>query len=204
MPLDDLVLLVADKNMEYALKGILKRPESLSIRPLTYKIERHSGRDGGVRTTGPETLALSQDQFQHGILMLDWEGSGTDTADAIALERELDERLERTWGDRAKTIVIHPELDIWIWGSDNALSLVLDWSETMTVRDWLRGQDHTFDEHGKPTRPKEAIEKVLVKLRRPRSSTLYEKATSQISLEKCVDPAFIRFKETLRKWFAIS
>jgi len=34
----DLVILVADKNMEYSVKGILSRPQALSIRQITFDI----------------------------------------------------------------------------------------------------------------------------------------------------------------------
>jgi hypothetical protein len=70
----DLALLVADKNMDFAVRGILNRPRALGIRSVTYETRQHVNRDGGVRTSGPETLALLRQQFLHGIAMLDWEG----------------------------------------------------------------------------------------------------------------------------------
>ena len=96
----DLALLVADKNMDFSMRGILRRPESLGIRAVDYEIRTHVHHDGGVRTTGPETLAFMHGQFRHGILMLDWEGSGTELQGAIALEKQLDSRLFQTWGTR--------------------------------------------------------------------------------------------------------
>ena len=129
----DLVLLVADKNMDFALRGILARHKSLGIHVIAYEIEQHPGRDGGVRTTGPETLALLRDQFHHGLLLLDLEGSGADEADALSLEQGLNARLARTWGDRAKAIVIEPELDAWAWGSDNVMGVLLGWKEELTI-----------------------------------------------------------------------
>ena len=118
----DLALLVADKDMDYALRGILGRHQALRMRPVSHEIKVHSKHDAGVRTSGPETLALLQKEFAYGILMLDWEGSGTDLAKPEKLEDELNERLDRSgWDGRAKAIVIHPELDVWIWGSDQVL-----------------------------------------------------------------------------------
>ena len=70
----------------------------------------------------PEVLALEYQRFQHGLLVLDYEGSGTDLPDAQALETQLDVRLQGRWNDRAKTIVIEPELDVWVWGSDNTVA----------------------------------------------------------------------------------
>ena len=54
----DLALVVADKNMDFAMRGILARNDRLGIRSVSFEIKPHIGRDGGVRTTGPETLSL--------------------------------------------------------------------------------------------------------------------------------------------------
>ena len=197
----DLALLVADKNMDFAMRGILNRHKALGIRSVSYEIRQHVNRDGGVRTTGPETLALLRQQFRHGIVMLDWEGSGSKAKIAISLEQELDARLERTWGDRAKAIVIEPELDVWIWGSDNALVKILEWSEDQGIREWLTGRGYAFDGSQKPMRPKKALNELMVWLNHPRSSVLYERITGKISLTQCVDPAFRRLRSILQSWF---
>ena len=197
----DLALLVADKNMDFALRGILQRHESLGIRAVTYETQLHPGRDGGVRTSGPEILSLLRKQFSYGIIMLDWEGSGSDEDSASALVNDLDERLGQVWGDRAKAIVIEPELDAWVWGSDNVMAEVLGWSENRPIREWLVEQGHRFHPNRKPLRPKEALEMLMSELSQPRSSALYAKVTAKISLPRCNDPAFIRLKETLQSWF---
>ena len=196
----DLGLVVADKNMDFALRGILARNESLEIRPITFQTVPLPGRDGGVRTGGPEALARDRGKVAHGIIMLDWEGSGADI-DPLALEAELDNRLSETWGDRGKAIVIEPELDIWIWGSNNAMKQVLE-CQIPDLRAWLAGRGHRFDPNHKPNRPKEAIEDLLSELQVPRSSSLYQEITSKISLGRCVDPAFVRLKTTLQRWFS--
>ena len=196
----DLALLVADKNIDFAVRVILNRPRALGIRSVTYETRPHVNRDGGVRTSGPETQALLRQQFQHGIAMLDWEGSGTEKS-AIELEQELDLRLARVWGDRAKAIVIAPELDVWIWGSDSALVNVFGWPKGESIRAWLVGRGYVFDGGEKPVRPKEALEELMVRLNRPRSSALYEMVTGKISLRHCVDPAFKRLRSTLQSWF---
>jgi hypothetical protein len=133
--------------------------------------------------------------------MLDLEGSGSEANESIELEAELDQRLRLVWGDRAKAIVIKPELDIWVWGSDNVLSQILSWSNATNIRDWLRSREHLFDQNQKPLRPKEALEELMREMERPRSSALYEKITTRISLERCVDPAFLRLKSVLQEWF---
>src|SRR5512140_3576490 len=102
----DLVILVADKNMQFALKGALSRFESLEIRPIEFDFLVHPGRDGGVRKSGVDLLRLEQRRFSNALLMLDFEGSGTNLRDGSALEEELDGRLSSHWGRNAKTIVI--------------------------------------------------------------------------------------------------
>jgi len=93
----DFGLIVADKNMDFALQGILKRHEALGIRPITSQTVALPGRDGGVRTGGPEALDRLRSKVSHGIIMLDWEGSGADS-EALDLEQELDHRLQKLGG----------------------------------------------------------------------------------------------------------
>jgi hypothetical protein len=197
----DLYLLVADSSMAKALEAALLRHESLEIRPIQFKIDPHPYRDPGVRTTGAEMLALQVNQFSHCIMVLDFEGSGTQYRNAIELETELDRNLQPIWNSNAKTIVIDPELDIWMWGGDNALKDALGWTEDISLREWLKSQNMQFFSNEKPMRPKEALEKLFSKLRRPRSSSIYGSIASKISLQRCNDPSFLRLKNALIRWF---
>jgi hypothetical protein len=198
----DLIILVADKNMEFSVKGALRRHKSLGTRQLDFHILTHPNRDGGVRTTGSQLLSLERKQFRHGLLLLDIEGSGASDS-ALDLEFKLDGHLRADWHGDAKAIVIEPELEAWIWGSDNAMENVLEWKEPVHLREWLssRSPAASFDKNQKPVRPKEAFEQVLHFLRKPRSSSQYEALTSKISLASCKDPAFIRLRDTLQRWF---
>ncbi|HLX60243.1 MAG TPA: hypothetical protein VKX17_03065 [Planctomycetota bacterium] len=197
----DLILLLADKNAQFALKGALERPKAIGIRKIEFDFRVHAGRDGGVRKSGPETLALLRRQFNHALLVLDYEGSGAGAQSALELEAELDERLKTVWQDAAKAIVIEPELDIWIWGSDNAIKQVIKWPIGGTIRNWIKGKGFNVSENSKPDRPKEALEAVLRELDIPRSSSLYHEITSRISLARCKDMAFQRMRQKLASWF---
>jgi hypothetical protein len=53
----------------------------------------------------------------------------------------------------------------------------------------------------KPQRPKEALERALQEVRKPRSSAIYRQLASTVSLEGCTDPSFRRLKTTLQTWF---
>ena len=197
----NLVLLVADKNAQFALKGALSRPEALGIRPIEFEFLVHPGRDGGTRKSGPEVLALERRRFQHALLVLDFEGSGTDLPDAKALEAQLDGRLSGHWKEAAKSIVIEPELDVWVWGADNAVEVAIEWPAGKGGRDWLRERGFAFEANGKPTRPKEALEAALRLPDLPRSSALYQTIAEKISLRRCGDEAFIRLRKQLIEWF---
>jgi hypothetical protein len=197
----DLFILVADKNAEFALKGALSRPEALGIRPVDFEIRTHFGRDGGVRKNGPDILSLLRRQYSHGLLIFDFEGCGEENESGVALEIQLDAKLQNDWGNNAKTIVIEPELDVWVWGADNAIEEALDWPPGKKIRVWLREQGFTFEANEKPTRPKEALEAVLKIPNLPRSSALYQQIAKKISLQRCKDEAFLRLRRQMQVWF---
>jgi hypothetical protein len=198
----DLIILVADKSMESALRGGLSRPQSLGIRDITFDFLQHPGRDGGTRTSGAQILALENGRYSHALLVLDHEGSGTEQT-SQELENELDQKLECVWGIHAKAIVIAPELDVWMWGSDNKLAEILRWPHQQSIREWLSERSFAFGADGKPLRPKEALETIFPVCRLPRSAANYQKIASSISLSRCLDPAFHRLKATLQEWFPL-
>lgn len=200
----DLVVLVADKNMQFALRGALSRPAALGIRPISFEFRTHPGRDGGVRSGGPELLALERARFRYGLVVFDHEGSGAENVDPSDLELELDDRLNSQWGGAAKAIVVVPEVDVWVWGSDNALKEVFDWPLAGSIRDWAAEHGFQFTPSNKPVRPKEALEAMRSVHRQPRSSALYEKITSRISLQNCTDPGFARLRVQLQQWFPVA
>lgn len=201
--MQDLVVLVADKNMQFALQGALGRPQALGIRPLTCAFRPHMGRDGGVRSTGAELLAREAPRFRHALMLLDFHGCGREQEDPLALEAILDCQLQAAWGERAKALVIFPEVDVWLWGADNALRESLHWSQDEPIRDWLRDRGFEFGVDGKPRQPKEAMQLLCRTQKLARSSALYERITSRISLQNCTDPAFGRLRRQLSDWFGV-
>ena len=199
--MQDLVLLVADKNAQFAISGALHRPQAMGIRSIEFVFLVHPGRDGGTRETGPDILKLEASRFRHAIPVLDLEGSGSECSEAVSLEQQLDKRLTATWQGRAKSIVITQESDIWLWGSDNAMQQVLRWTDSMPIRAWLQEKGFEFTSEGKPTRPKEAFEEVVRKCQLPRSSSLYSEITGKLSLSRCTDSAYQRLSAKLKEWF---
>jgi hypothetical protein len=197
----DLLLLVPDKNTQFALKGALVRHEALGIHPIEFDFLVHSGRDGGVRANGAALAALKRNQFRHLLMIFDHEGSGAESSSASELIDNLEGQLDRHWGPNAHVIVIEPEVDVWMWGSDNTLSRLLKWSSSTSIREWLVSKGYEMDGNDKPLRPKEALEQVLMQLKEPRSSSLYEKIAQRLSLPRCKDPAFMRLHKILQIWF---
>ena len=201
----DLVVLAADKNIQFALKGALLRSKALGIRSITFELLVHPGRDGGARSSGSDVLRSQRRQSGHALLILDFEGCGAKVGQtALEVEAQLDVELALVWQDKAKAIVIDPELETWIWGSDNALQAALGWPLPQSIRAWLTQQGHAVGSNGKPDQPKDAFEALVPVHKLPRSSALYESITSKISLESCQDEVFQRLKHTLRRWFPVS
>jgi hypothetical protein len=56
----DLVLLVADKNIEHGLRGLLSRPQALGIRSVTSKTYVHPQRDPGCAQNRTNSSVSSQ------------------------------------------------------------------------------------------------------------------------------------------------
>lgn len=119
------------------------------------------------------------------------------------MEQQLDKDLLARVGERSKSIVIEPESDIWMWGSDNILAQILKWQRVGGIREWLRQRGFQFDDNGKPLRPKEALAEVAFACRTPRSLALYQQIATRLSLQNCVDPAFARLRNTLAQWFPL-
>jgi hypothetical protein len=138
--LRDLVVLTAGKDDEFALRGILSRPQALGIRPIAFDIFRHSGRDGGCYRSPDAILRLYSKSHNHALVVFDREGSGADSIEAApAMELEVVSLLEGNgWAGRAGCVVIEPELENWVWSSSPHVSDVLGWKDHMpSLRDWL-------------------------------------------------------------------
>jgi len=199
----DLIVLAADAQQEAVLRMLLEhRRESLGIRPITLDTERHAGKDPGVYSQGAQFLSVFASQYHRAIVVLDeeWEG-GPNDAEAIALRlgKDLD---QNEWQGRHCTVVIAPELDVWVWADSPHVEGVLG-LDMVTIRNM--GLDAGFwPEHAaKPTRPKELLERVLRRTGKPRSSALYAKLARRVSLASCTDPAFRLLRDTLRAWFPV-
>ncbi len=199
----DLVIIVADKDLEYTLKGLLSRPDALGGRAIEADIYPHPQHDPACALRGVEFTSHFSQQYRHGLLMFDYEGSGKEEMASLALQESLNEAFARSaWGERAKAIVLSPELEVWIWSDSPHVDEVAGWKgREPGLRRWLVEQNYLQEGEVKPMRPKEAFEAALREAQKPRSASLYLQIAEKVSLRRCTDTAFLEFKGVLNKWF---
>ncbi|MDP2785607.1 MAG: hypothetical protein Q8O38_13590 [Sulfurimicrobium sp.] len=199
----DLIVLVADKNMEFAVKGILSRFQSVQMREVSPVFHVHPEHDPGCLLRGHAFLKLFVNRFAHALILLDREGSGQERTVREVLEAEIEARLSQSgWGNRAAAIVIDPELEMWVWSDSPQIDSVLGWeNKNPALRHWLQHNGLLQVGQVKPGRPKEALERALRTARKPRSSSLYLQIAQKVNLVRCVDPSFVKLKAVLQEWF---
>lgn len=199
----DLVVLVADKNMESAVRGLVSDPARLGIRDISLEVFVHPQRDPGCRTDAHNYLRSQLNSFSYALVMFDHEGSGENEKSAAEIQDRLERQLGANgWSDRSAVITLEPELEIWVWSTSPRVDQCLGWASSQPeLRTALREAGFAFDASGKPVRPKEAMEWALFKAQKRRSSAIFQQLAAQVPLSPCNDPAFKRFVHILRSWF---
>lgn len=203
----DLLLLVADADMEAFFSGILQRPKAIQIRPITYEIQRHPLRDSGIIQSGAELARMRKGNFHKVILLWDHHGSGCEkrySADdsAKAMQDKLD---SYTWKTHSHTVSIDPELEIWLWHTESSIRKCWNLSEQQ-MELWIAEIAASLNrsiENAKKEVPKELFEFLIKeKVRRtisPRNFAQIGNSASMPALLKC--GSFRAIIETLRRWF---
>lgn len=195
----DLVVLVADNNMKAAVQGLLRRCESLGIRGLSADVFVHIYRDPGVLRTSHELLKPLAGQYDRALVMFDRQGCGCEEP-AELLAEQLQGKLDCSgWAGRSEVVVLDPELEVWVWSDSPHVARALGMSNSDLER--LVQERFGSREELKRACPKEAMEQVLRLARKPRSSAVYQELAERVSLRRCSDDAFLRFKACLREWF---
>ena len=202
----DLIVLVADADMEQTLRTLLaRRTEALGIPPVRFKVHRHHRRDPGVFGDAPNFLRLYLRRARYALVLLDREGSGQEhRLTAEEMEADLEDRLRRNgWKPvksrpRAVAVVLDPELEVWVWSRSPHVAEVLGLSQRELQRflaDWPLASS------GKPQRPKEAMLAALRLSGRPRSPRVFQELAERVSL-RGGERAFDKLRRALRTWFA--
>jgi hypothetical protein len=204
----DCFFLLADKNMEAAFAGFLTRDGfhlSLGIRRFAFDrmqdIIVESGSDPGVFCRAHDLLRLYRHTHRFAVVVLDnaWDGSPGVEAIQSTVKANI---VNSGWhADRVEVIVIDPELEAWIWQDSPHLATALRFTQHVSLRQWLETQGLWDAGAAKPSEPKTAVEIALRASRLPRSSAIYRQIISRISVQACTDPAFLRLRDALRRWF---
>lgn len=203
----DLVVLVSDSQMKQLVGTLLtKRTPALGCQTVTYDLAVHPEKDTGCVNRPDGILASFRNTHRHALVLFDREGCGQEDKSRAELESAVEALLSKTWGDRARAVVIDPELENWVWVRSMHVTNALGWNdEAKTVFEWLVEQEWLESaEQAKPERPKEAVEAVLRYVRKPRSGAIYAAIAEKASVTHCTDPAFHKFRDTLREWFPLS
>lgn len=200
----DLVCLCADKSIEAAVAGILSRPRSLGIREITRETVVHPRRDPGCFHEAGELISGYAGKAHHALVVLDRDWKGAPADSGAELERLLEGSLRGVGPDGwARAVVIDPELEAWVFSDSPHVATELGWPDTVArLRTALEIEGLWAEGLSKPGDPKAAVDWVLRRARRPRSSSIYRALAGKVSLTGCEDRSFLRLKELLRGWFA--
>ena len=201
----DLFVLVADSQIQRTVETLLTyRRAALNIREISYEVQRHPRQDPGCRTQSVALVDTTRSSHDKAIVVFDFEGCGENRLDAHELEDRLEQELQgRGWEpDRVAYIVIDPELEVWAFGAaPGHLGRAVGWTGTGTIQEWLVSNGQWALECSKPQNPKAALESLLLRSQRTRSARVYEDLAQRVSLNRCQDRAFQKFRATLQRWF---
>jgi hypothetical protein len=193
--------------MEMAIKGILERTESLGIRKITYDIFSHPRHDPGCYLNSYTFLRPFSSSYSYSIVIFDRDGSGKESKLRDELEKEVEDLLAiNGWSDeRAKVLVLDPELETWVWSGSPHVRDIIGWKNEPNrpkLREWLNNQGFLEGDSLRIPRPKEALEAVRRYTKKPKSPALFYQLAQKVSLKNCGDPSFIKLKSILQIWFS--
>ncbi len=201
----DLIVLSADRKIEYALIGILSRPQAIGIRPISLEDPHtHPEHDPGCFLDGPDFLRFAVHRARYALIVMDYEGSGQEGRKIrTEMEEDLEYRLHcGGWENRAAAIVIEPEVESWVWSDSPHVDAVTGWSARHpSLRKWLLQKGWMQSGEAKPNHPKEALKAALRISGKPDSAALYKKLAERVSIDRCTDLSFLKLKTVLRQWF---
>lgn len=158
----DLVVLAADGQIEFAVKGLLARNQSIGFREISFDIFVHPERDPGCLLRCHHLRPFSR-QYEYALVMFDREGCGKEESPRELLEIEIEKRLfDSGWDNRAVVIILDPELEIWVWSDSPEVASVLGWvGKYPQLSVWLQEEGYLGEHIRKPKRPKEAMEEAF-------------------------------------------
>lgn len=199
----DLVVLVADKNMEFLIRGLLPRiPVVEGLKTFTFDVLTHPYRDAGVFNDAADFLRPLCKNYSFAIVMLDHHGSGREHLSREEIENAISERINKAgWDKPYGVICIKPELENWIWVNRKRMEEIISWESELGLDVWLQMHNWKSPEKSKPDYPKEALQAAMRASNTPRSSSIYYGIASQASYRYCEDASFQKMLILLKYWF---
>ena len=209
--LRDCKFVVADKNMEFVIKGFFGRADfhhKLGCAQFAFDPSQdlHSVRgknDPGLYANGDPVLRVCRQTHRYAVVILDAEWKGS--PGAAKIEERIKQHLAHAGlsPQESAAIVIDPELENWLWIPHNTLGNLLGWQNFQDLREFLRKQQ-LWTDGDKPAPPKQALELVLKRIDKPRSSKFYAKIVQSVpSVRRCKDASFLKLRDTLCIWFSV-
>ena len=200
------------------LDGIAFNPEQ--------DIRVHPEHDPGMYTDPHTVLQAERKSFQYALLILDeaWEGSPP----AAKILSDIEGLVQtRAYWDRPRfeVILIQPELEAWIWQRNPNVAEAFEFSggdaelwrflAAQALRLDKDKKKHRFipanplaqlspawsANKPKPENPKGLAEALSHHCQSGPASGIFNEISSTISVKGCKDLAFLRLRDTLRRWF---
>jgi hypothetical protein len=208
----DCMFYVADQNMAETFKGFLTRPQfhlSLSCSPFEfdplYDLARAEGKtDGGLWRHAGSLCKGYLHTHRRLVICLDRDFGGS--PGQVQIRTDIETQLLNVGWDATnfKVLVIDPELEQWIWQNNVHVESALNHKGGQSLREMLAASGDWPTGNAKPIDPKKVLERIVTQnLRGNRSSTLYSKISSRVSVGGCQDVEFIALKQQLQTWFPV-
>lgn len=205
----ELIILVADGTMAAVFQAFFERQFHHSIGCSSFEFDpaidifhNPMNTDGGVHKRAHEILRPYIQTHRKALVVLDRQFGAERHGDEV--REEIEQRLNvNGWEGRAAAVVIDPELEVLLWQDNPNVERALRHSHALSLRSVLASDGKWPANTAKPPAPKEIIQQIIRINRAGPTMVVYSQIAKSVSTRGCIDPAFNRIREVLRKWFPV-
>lgn len=200
---------VADKNTEFTFRGFVERElfhQSLGCGEFEFRADQDllvavGKNDPGLYAQAQQFARGARGTHEHLVVALDAEWQGSPGVNKIRTDIESACQRESWAASNVCVVVFDPEIEEWIWQDNPNVERAIGHQGPPSLRELLASREVWPAASPKPPRPKEALEEVARRNRVARSSDLYRRITSRVSVSGCVAPSFHHLVDALRRWY---